>query len=358
MVTIDEEVRRRQHRAAEWIAEAEKHMRAARLLLRQDRLKTLVLFHVQQGMEMGTKALAIASGIPPRELKGKVRHNNLFLLVKVTQLAVESLDGYDLVTKVLRRFRSEGKGYDSAKHIRDVLAVTLPPADQDAMDPQKYAKEAFASALRMSPDEVRHMLDLFDRTVARPIVDSSFERLALQLLRKPIAFRRSPSGVTWTEGIFDQANEQLARRTRRRANPDFSTFLRNLARDMAAQVEEPNWDSLPDAEIRYDGRPLVRTTLGIRDMILANLGLLIVGSLVWGHESYPRYPADEDAPDSIEEAVRKGKLGVKHYTQEMGVICHITAVFQSADQTIHLLKSGYEAGFLLMTAEDVTSQSL
>ena len=355
MVTIEGEVRRRQRRAAQWIAEAEKHVRAARLLLKQDKLKTLVLFHVQQGMEMGTKALAIASGIPPRDLKSKVRHNNLFLLVKVTQLAVESFGGYDLVSKVLGRFRREGKRYDSAKHIRDVLAVTLPPADHAATGPQEYAKAAYASALRMSPDEVRYMLDVFDRTVARPIVDSSFERLALQLLRKPLVFRRSPSGVTWTEGIFDQATEQLEMRTPRRADPNFSAYLRRLARDLAAHVEEPDWDSLPDEEIRYDGRPLVRTTLGIRDMILANLGLLTIGSLVWGHESYPRYPADEDAPDSIVEAVRNSKLGVKHYTQEMGVICHITSVFQGADQTIRLLKSGYEAGFLLMTTEDVSS---
>ena len=38
--------------------------------------------------------------------------------------------------------------------------------------------------------------------------------------------------------------------------------------------------------------------------------ILILGSLVWSHESYPRYPAPPNAPDSLDEAAKRPGGGV------------------------------------------------
>ena len=138
-------------------------------------------------------------------------------------------------------------------------------------------------------------------------------------------------------------------------------FLQSIARNIPDQegIEaELKANKGKPYKFDFDGHQLVEQAIGIPHMLLANLGLLIVGSLVWAHESYPRYPAEPDAPDSIEQAARERKLGVKHYTDEMGVIRHIKPLTAKADKTIRLLKSGYKAGYLLMSAKDAKSLSL
>lgn len=45
-------------------------------------------------------------------------------------------------------------------------------------------------------------------------------------------------------------------------------------------------------------------------------------------------------------------------TEEMGVIQHIRSITERAGKTIRMLRVGYDAGFLLMTTEDVSSRPL
>ena len=358
MTTSGEDIRNRQERAAEWISEAEKHMRAAKSLLRHEGLQNIVLYHLQQSMEMGTKGLGRASGIPHHELRTEFGHNNLFLLVKIVQAVVDSMDGHKLISEVLASFHREGKNYDSAKHIQNVLEATASPRRARAFGSKQYASEVFTSGMRMPPEEVKFMLDSFDRIASRMQVPPQATRLIHKLTADPIYFQLPTSSINWTDDIVRQATEKLLSRVGRHPDQAEVEFLQSIARNI------PNPEGIETELKANQGKPykfdfggyqLVEQAIGIPHMLLANLGLLIIGSLVWAHESYPRYPAEPDAPDSIEQAARERKLGVKHYTDEMGVIRHIKPLTAKADKAIRLLKSGYKAGYLLMSAKDAKS---
>ena len=87
------------------------------------------------------------------------------------------------------------------------------------------------------------------------------------------------------------------------------------------------------------------------DMQSVLAGILILGSLVWPHESYPRYPAPPNAPDTLDEAAKRTggwrNMGTKHYTEELGVIKHIKPLATQAKNTTTLLKRCYDNGYLL-----------
>ena len=358
MTMVNEELRRRQLRAADWICEAEKHIRAARLLRKRPGLENLVLFHIQQSMEMGTKALATASGIPHGELRKDIGHNNLFLLGNVTKWAVDSMQGSELIDAVLSILHREGKEYGSATRIQDFLKATASPKTADALGSRQYARAVFASGLGMPPEEVESMLDQFDRTLTRLQIPAQTKRQLKRLLAAPLYFTLPPPEENLMESLYAQATGQLEPRSTQRPNPAVGALMRGMAQEIGNQIHVSDYGATPGEIICFHGQQLLKEAIGMQDMVLANLGLLIVGSLVWPHESYSRYPAAPGAPESIDQAVRERKLGVKHYTQEMGVIHHIRPITERAGKTIRMLRVGYEAGFLLMTTEDVSSRSL
>ena len=136
-------------------------------------------------MEMGTKGLGRASGIPHYELRTEFGHNNLFLLVRIVQAVVDSMDGHELIGEVLANFHREGKNYDSAKHIQNVLEATASPRRAKALGSKQYASEVFTSGMRMPPEEVKFMLDSFDRIASRMQVPPQATRLIRKLTADP-----------------------------------------------------------------------------------------------------------------------------------------------------------------------------
>ena len=355
IVTV-EEIARRQRRAEEWIAEADKHVRTAKYLLKKDGIRNLTLAHVQQSMEMATKGLARASGVPHRELQTEIGHNNLFLFTKIIEIVIDSMEDYKRINDVLGCSYREGKNYDVAKHIQNVLTATASPRHAKDKDAKQYAREIFDSGKKMTPDEVKFMLDSFDRITGIMRVPSPVQGLIRKITSEPVNVRRPVSGSNWMDDIVVQATQQLSSRIGAQADPAAVTLLQDIARsiptseeDMTAELEENN------GRFYFDGDQLIEEMTGMLSMMSANMGLLIIGSLVWAHESYPRYPADPDAPDSIELAVKQRQLGTKHYANDMGVIRHIKPLIARADRTIRSLKKGYKAGYLLMGTKDVNS---
>ena len=237
MTTSGEDIRNRQERAAEWISEADKHIRAAKALLRKEGLQNIVLYHLQQSMEMGTKGLARASGIPHCELRIEFGHNNLFLLVKIVQMVVGSMDGHKLINEVLASFNQEDKNYDSAKHIQKVLEATASPRRAQALGSKQYASEVFASGMRMPPEEVKFMLDSFDRIAGRMKAPPQATRLIRKLTADPIYFQLPAPGINWTDEIVRQATEELVSRIGRRPNQSEVAFLQGIARNIPYQEE-------------------------------------------------------------------------------------------------------------------------
>ena len=84
---------------------------------------------------------------------------------------------------------------------------------------------------------------------------------------------------------------------------------------------------------------------------IADLGILSIGALVWPHESYPRYPADPNAPNSLFDAAKKSEggkrmLGTQHYSEQLGVICHIRRLTKECKNTTSLLQESFNQGWL------------
>ena len=250
MTTSPEEILNRQQRAEEWISESEKHIRAAKYLLRQEGLQNIVLYHLQQGMEMATKGLARASGVPHRKLRTEIGHNNLFLLVKIIEMVVDSMDGHRQINEVLSCFHQEGKNYDSAKHIQNVLEATASPRRAQSLGSKQYASKVFASAMRMPPEEVKFMLDSFDRITKRMQVPPQVTGLIRKLTADPLYFQIPAPGINWTDTIVKQATEQLVSRIGRHPNPATMAFLQDIARtipnqeDIAAELEANKGNAL------------------------------------------------------------------------------------------------------------------
>ena len=359
-VVSHEEIARRQQRADEWIQLADKHIRAAKSQMKKPGQETLILYHLQQSMEKATKGLARAAGIPHQRLKSDIGHNNLFLLVKIIEIVIDSFDGYEDINNLLSNFQPEGENYDVTKHIHNVLSATASPKQAKTLESEQYAKDIFTSALRMTPGEVASLLSSFEKISKAMVVPPQFLADVLKLTADPVTIQIPERGTNWIDDIASQASQQLLARIGAQANPALMGVIQNLAQEsvrgseldeeaMAAELEANR------GKFYFDGHWLVEELPHIFRMLSANLGLLIMGSLVWAHESYPRYPADPDAPDSIELAASQRKLGAKHYDSRMGVIRHIKPLTIHSGKTISLLKRSHRAGYLLMGGVDVKS---
>ena len=353
-----EEIAERRQRTDEWIRLADLHIHAAKHQMKKPGHETLVLYHLQQSMEKATKGLARAAGIPHQRLKGDIGHNNLFLLVKVIEIVIDSFDGYEDINILLSNFYREGKDYDVTKHIHNVLSATASPKQARALQSELYARDIFTFALRMTPDEVNSLLSSFDKIRGAMVIPPNFVKGIVKLTADPVKIRTPESGTNWIDDIAFQASQQLLTRIGAQANPALMGIIQCLAQEsvrgsdldeetMIAELEAN------DGNFYFDGQWVVKELPYILDMLTANLGLLIMGSLVWAHESYSRYPADPDAPDEIEQAASQRKLGTKHYDSRMGVIRHIKPLMNNSERTIRLLKRSHEAGYLLMGATDV-----
>ena len=358
-----QEIAERRQRADEWIRLADLHIRAARHQMKKHGHETLVLYHLQQSMEKATKGLARAAGIPHQRLKGDIGHNNLFLLVKVIEIVVDSFDGYEDINALLSNFYKEGQDYDVTKHIHNVLSATASPKQARALQSEQYAKDIFTSALKMTPGEVDSLLSSFNRIRRAMVIPPNFVEGIVKLTADPVKIRIPESGSNWIDDIAIQASQQLLARIGAQASPALMGIIQNIAQESVRGSELDEEAMIAELEANggnfyFDGQWLVKELPYILGMLTANLGLLIMGSLVWAHESYPRYPADPDAPDEIEEAARQRKLGTKHYDSRMGVIRHIKPLMNNSEKTIRLLKKSHEAGYLLMGASDVKSASI
>ena len=210
----------------------------------------------------------------------------------------------------------------------------------------------------MTPDEVDSLLSSFDRIRRVMAVHPKLLEGVVKLTADPVKIRIPESGTNWIDDIAIQSSQQLLARIGAQANPALMGIIQNLAQESVrgSDLDEETMKAeleANDGKFYFDGQWVAKELPYILDMLTANLGLLIMGSLVWAHESYPRYPADPDAPDEIDQAASQRKLGTKHYDSRMGVIRHIKPLMNNSERTIRLLKRSHEAGYLLMGATDV-----
>lgn len=81
---------------------------------------------------------------------------------------------------------------------------------------------------------------------------------------------------------------------------------------------------------------------GSFDVPSAIMGVFILGTIVWPHESYPRYPAPPDAPEDFKQAAEQRKVGIRHYSEDLGVIYHIQELAGRAHAVAESLAKTYK----------------
>ena len=134
----------------------------------------------------------------------------------------------------------------------------------------------------------------------------------------------------------------------------FARLARQTDANLKAEYTEEQiwqWLTAQGGKLSFNANQIEPGLARFFDMESVLAGILILGTLVWPHESYPRYLAPPDAPDSLEKAVQrtsKGReLGTRHYTEQFGVIKYIKPLAAEAQNTTALLKRCFDSGYLL-----------
>lgn len=152
----------RAERATEWFDQAYTHVRVAKRIPRKGELKSQVIFHLGQAMEMMVKGLAAASGYSHRDLKGKFGHNFVDLYISLFEKSLEQSGMTAQFSEVLSVFYTEGSGYDATVHLSNVRNHVPSPGSARAKLTEADGRAIYLSAFRMSADEVDQLIRLYD----------------------------------------------------------------------------------------------------------------------------------------------------------------------------------------------------
>ena len=338
--TIDqlEQIESTHRSVGEWVDIAVDNAEAAELLAKTARLRPLSLHMVQQSMEAATKALATAAGISHYTLK---THNNLDLFVRTLGTFIGNSAAAEYANSMLSPYAHNPESYDVIQHLQTMLSLTSSPSKKKQ---NKDAERLFESALTASPAEVKLMLKQLDQIEKRMRSIPERKTLRKRLRNNKLSLRLDPTDPSPEQSVIQQVVAQsLGDGNYKQQNEFTNAILANLGDLIVSKLQ-----SQSGSDIGIDGAGILRgIEVWLFDAQTVNFGILIVGSLVWPHESYPRYAPTSDAPDSLQQAAkhcRQGKLGRRHYNDELGVIKHIKPLIRSAKKTTALLKKCYDAG--------------
>ena len=280
--------------ATEWFAESKKNVRAAKRL-RKRGLEPLVIFHLQQALEMSVKALAAASGYTHQDLKNEFGHNIADLYLSLFEDVLEGSGLLDVVNKVLSVFYEEGSSFDASAHISNARDHVASPSSARAKLTEADWRGIFLSAFRISTDEVDQLVSAYD-AVKR---DGAMAQGALVLLR-----------------------EQMA-----------------LARGVPAETVSPK-EVDREFGLRFPSVHLL-------------LGLFIFGCIFWPHNMPTRYPAHPEADSDVFRVSQFGMLGVRHYSADLGVVKRLKLLLECCKEVVEGLIDAHRRGRLFMTPADV-----
>ncbi len=345
--------------AGEWVAVASEHADAAVDLSKKPRLSKQALYHTQQCMEDATKGIARAAGVSHDDLR-EHSHNYPYLFFLLLDTIITESDGIQYANELLSPYYANQQEYDVRTHLGDMLNLTSSPRNKNLSKQQREAAEQFFDALLQFPPEgVKKMLDGLAQLNKKLQQTLSMEGPIDRFTREPFVVEPSRTDGGFVESIYRQLLEQgQGRPGGRKLSGEESKLLLRLARqtekDLFAKYgQEQVWDWLKErgGKITVNANDISQGLDRFFDMQSVLAGILILGSLVWPHESYPRYPAPPNAPVSLDDAAKRigrwRSMGTRHYTQELGVIKYIKPLAVQSKKTIVLLKRCYDDGYML-----------
>ena len=345
--------------AGEWIDLALEHADVAVILAKKPRFRKHALYHTQQSMETAAKGLAIGAGVSHDTIR-RHSHDYPYLFFLLVEKVITESGGIQYANELLAPYFASQGGYDVEARLEHMLTLTSSPKNRDLTKAHKESAEQFFDALlQFPPEAVEIMLNQLTKLDEHLRQALNKKGPIARFTKEPFALKPARSDGSFVQSIYQQLLEQASKRPGgRKLHKSEEALLWRMARQsetrLRAQYSEEQiweWVASQGGTFSFSANQIEPGLGRFFDMQSVLVGILILGSLVWPHESYPRYPAPPGAPDSLEEAAqrtRKGRsLGTRHYTEELGVIEHIKPLTAQAKRTAILLKKCYESGYLV-----------
>ena len=300
-------------------------------------------------MESAAKGIARGVRKSHDEVYG---HDYINLFLSAMDEMVTALDAVPYMNNVFSSNKIDGKPYDAAEQLQRMIALSGKP--KNAGEREQEARDFFEKMLIASPEDVQRILGLLssiDDAIDRTFNDDALVRA---MTGAPFTVNLSHAGSNIAAAAAAtnvQLDTQVTRRIKRRNQSTAERIYRRkityqaLISIISAEGVEQFRAGVESAggKFHFPKESMVRLYDGPK----ASVTLLIVGSLVWPHESYPRYPASPDAADkTFEEAARARQLGTQHYSDAVGAIRYVRELSARAEKAVSMLNERYQAGAL------------
>ena len=335
----------------EWFELASENAECAVLLSNRGRFRKQALYMTQQSMEAATKGMASDAGVSYREIL-KHGHNNLHIILLVFQKYLDTMPNVDHINDVLSSHSANNEPYDAAAKISNILNLTSDPRNREELSKsQKESATQFYDSMRLaSVHDVDSMLQLLSKLrttlMLTPNLKSLIEHISnTTFIMDPCASYENIAKSLAGQVIDRRQSHKTSRLLNKVEVALFDTMCQHMMNLTVDREEDEQFRSelkANNGEFTFSSSSFISVVEHSLNVQLIHLGIIIVGSLVWPHESSPRYPPDPDAPDSAGEAVAQRKMGARHYTNDLGVIKCIKKLSREAQTTTNLLKKSYK----------------
>lgn len=345
----------RHQAVGEWLDVALGNAEAAILLVQQEGLEKQALYMIQQSMECAAKGACLNAGLSHSDLK-KIGHGNLHLIVRLHDTILRETRITPFIDQILASARGERQAPGTEAQIQNLNILTTPQKMSKHLSSaqKERVKQFYESALTVPPVEIAAMLELLSNMEQ---MRESWRAVIAHITANDIALNQ-PSDNDISSSLIQQVAEQVnlrlvqmgkgAEQTEAGENliQRFIKIQKNTQnqRQMKSDLDKMNWN------INFTEQHTKILLMVLLDIPLAFTGMLVVGSLVWAHEAYIRYPAAPDSPISFAEAAKERngqrQLGTGHYSTDVGAIKHVQELAHLAKKISVSLKETHELGLL------------
>ena len=330
---------------SKWLEHGDSDAKAARALVRSGQ-HLQALFFVQQSMEKATKALLFAVGASYTQVASQ-KHDNLDSFLTLNRLigdtdfvifALEELfeqETFQELSILHQNAISEGRRnpeelqQEVATHYQQVFRFL-----RSRVVTRQEKRSFRAQFSTLPPDIVGGMLSL----------QGNIKNLFTATTGKPFKLRPMPPEadvMSWlVNEIMTQAFSRLPRDKWRKLSEPAKAIIRAFI------------DGIGESNLREALQEPTQTSVDLHfKWVLAYLNLYIVGTISWPHAVSARYPASPTAADKPVEAAGRNRMGIQHYSDQIGAVVHVEALAQEAEWTTKVLIRCHREGIGLFNNE-------
>ncbi len=334
-----EDVDARYKSVGQWLELASENASAAVLLANAEGLDRQALYMTQQGMELAVKGLARWIGFSHEAVKVE-GHNVLRLYAKINERIINATGTARYADQMLAGLSKPSESFDVVSKLDELLDLSARPQVADAR-----ARQFYRDIMTISPEVAYSLLLTLEKQYE--IVDNGLSEPALEnLFDRDFHLSIPPSGKYISSYVAQQMIGQLTKR--QKLGQEQILILKELVPQIAAYTISivGKEQFLAELKARRGKFKVTRDEVTrLFDIPKSSMGLPIVGSLVWPHESPSRYPAPPRFDDlTPAAAAQRGQFGAGDYSADLGVIRYIKEIAAHARKITDMLNSAYYQG--------------